>query len=74
LRALEGFPIEFDVEPFGGKKAFLVGNEIVQAHAFGGNFHAMQSRHGALRYSIFCGFLDENLVDIVCLIFVQGKG
>src|SRR5580692_5644845 len=42
LRAAKGLPVEFDVEAFGGEKALLHGDEIVQSHALRRDLHAVQ--------------------------------
>src|SRR5205814_4968478 len=34
LRAAEGLPVELDLDAFLGEKAFLLGHELVDAHAF----------------------------------------
>jgi hypothetical protein len=46
LRAAKRLPVELDVEPFGGKKAFLLGHEIVEAHALGSDLHVLAA-HGS---------------------------
>jgi hypothetical protein len=43
LRAAESLPVEDDIESFGGEKALLHGDEIIQAHAFRRDFHRHQA-------------------------------
>ena len=50
LRAAEGLPVEFDVEPLGGEEAFLLGDEIVESHAFGGDSHRSQAHRWKLSF------------------------
>jgi hypothetical protein len=44
LRAAKGLPVERDVEPLGGEIAFLLRDEVVEAHAFGGDGDVSQAR------------------------------
>jgi hypothetical protein len=47
LRAAKRLPVELDVEPFSGKVALLLGDEIVETHALRRDFHMLESRgHG----------------------------
>src|SRR5262249_62206102 len=47
LRAAERFPVEFDVETFGGEEALLLGDEVIEPHAFRGDGHRSQGTgHG----------------------------
>src|SRR5262249_60528550 len=42
-------PVELDVEPLGGKEAFLVRDEVVKPHALRGDSHGSQAvGHGAI--------------------------
>jgi hypothetical protein len=47
LRAAERFPIEFDVEAFGGEETLLLGDKVIEPHAFRGDGHRSQGTgHG----------------------------
>jgi len=46
LRAAKRFPVELDVEAFGGEVTLLHGDEIIKAHALGRDLDTMQlARH-----------------------------
>ena len=42
LRPAKGLPVEFHVEAFGREETFLMGDEIIETHALGGNFYALE--------------------------------
>ena len=64
LSAAERLPVEFDVEPLGGEEALLLGDEIVEPHALGGDGNVPQVRvsqgHGVVLPST-CRFELVNL-------------
>src|SRR5215472_5237505 len=42
LRAAERLPIELDIETLGGEVPLLHGDEVIESHALGRDFYAMQ--------------------------------
>src|SRR5262249_825543 len=43
LRAAECLPIKLDIETFGGEEAVLLGDEVIESHAFGSDGHCARA-------------------------------